>query len=153
MSPRKRTRPTPDGRANNGGPVTGTVGTTYPNRTDLTQAPTAARNQPYGQAGQQIAAQRAVPLPAAPPVQGAPGSPPGGGAAGPFARPSDTPSLTDPSQRPDEPLEAGLPFGPGPGPQQGPAPMSDVEARLRALYSAYPTPELRDLIRQADMGR
>lgn len=148
--PRKRKTP-PDGRVNSGGARTGTPGTPYANRSDLRQAPRAATGQEYGKAGAQIAAQRAVPLPAAPPVQGT--TPiPASGAAG-FATPSDTPSLTDPTQRPDEPVEAGMPFGPGPGPEAGPAPMSDVEARLRALYAAHPTPELRDLIRQADMGR
>lgn len=152
MSPRKRLKPNPDGRANNGGRVAGTPGTPYSNRSDLRQAPTAASGQEYGKAGAQIAAQRAVPLPAAPPVsRGAPGQ--AGGAVGPFATPADTPSLTDPTQRPDEPLTAGLPFGPGPGPEaMGPPPMSDVEARLRALYSVNPTPELRELLRQIDIG-
>lgn len=151
--PRKRKTPLPDGRTNNGGRRVGTPGTLYPNRQDLTQAPTAAKGQGYGVAGQQIAAQRAVPLPAAPPVQGAPPAP-GGGAAGPFARPEDTPTLTAPTQRPDEPLEAGMPFGPGPGPQPVSQPhMSDTEARLRALYAAHPTPELRDLIRMIDLGQ
>lgn len=152
MSPRKRKTP-PDGRVNSGGARTGTPGTRYGNRTDL-QAPKAAPNQTYGQAGQQLAAQRAVPLPAAPPPATAPQPPGQGGAAGPFATPADTPNLTDPTQRPDEPLTAGLPFGPGSGPEAlGPAPMSDVEARLRALYQASPTPELRDLIRQIELGR
>ena len=151
MSPRKRKTPYPDGRSANGGTRTGTPGTRYPNRSDLTQAPTAATNQPYGQAGAQIAAQRAVPLPAAPPI---PNAAAGGGAAGPFARPEDTPTLTAPTQRPDEPLEAGMPFGPGPGPQaMGQPHMSDVEARLRALYAAHPTSERRDLLRQIDLGQ
>jgi hypothetical protein len=151
--PRKRQRPSPDARANNGGVRQGTPGTPYPNRSDLRQAPRAAQGQEYGKAGAQIAAQRQIPLPAAPPVQGGP-TPPGGGAAGPFATPADTPRLTDPTQRPDEPLEAGMPFGPGSGPQaMGPPPMNDTEARLRALYQAFPTPELRELIRQIDMGR
>jgi hypothetical protein len=33
------------------------------------------------------------------------------------AYPEDTPMLLDPTQRPDEPLSAGLPSGPGPGPE------------------------------------
>lgn len=32
------------------------------------------------------------------------------------AYPEDTPMLLDPTQRPDEPITAGLPVGPGPGP-------------------------------------
>jgi len=30
--------------------------------------------------------------------------------------PDDTPMLSDPTQRPDEPITAGLPIGAGPGP-------------------------------------
>ena len=30
--------------------------------------------------------------------------------------PDDTPMLTDPTALPDEPITAGLPYGPGPGP-------------------------------------
>jgi hypothetical protein len=150
-----RPRKTSDGRANNGGARQGTPGQRYPNRSDLrVQKPTAVPNQGYGQAGAQLAAQKVVPMAGAPapPVPAAPSAATVPGAGG-FATPSDTPSLTDPTQRPDEPLEAGMPFGPGPGPQAGPAPMSDVEARLRALYASHPTSELRDLIRQIDLGQ
>ena len=146
-----RPRKTPDGRANNGGRRQGTPGQQYPNRSDLrAQKPTAAPNQEYGKAGAQLAAQQVVPMaagPVAPPPGAAPT--PGGGA---FASPEDTPNLLDPSGRPDEPLEAGMPFGPGAGPDPRNAQMSDTEARLRALYQAYPTRELRELIRQIDMG-
>lgn len=146
--PRKRLQP-PDGRANNGGARQGTTGTQYANRSDLRQTPTAATGQEYGKAGAQIAAQRAVPLAAAPPVGPPPAGPP---VAAGFATPEDTPNLTDPTRRPDEPVTAGMPFGPGPGPDPRSAPMSDVEARLRALYAAYPTRELRELINQIDQG-
>jgi hypothetical protein len=151
-----RPRKTSDGRANSGGARQGTPGQPYPNRSDLrAQKPTAVPNQGYGQAGAQLAAQKVVPMAGAPPppvpAAPAPRQMPG---AGGFATPEDTPTLIAPTQRPDEPLTAGLPFGPGPGPEAlGPPPMNDTEARLRALYAAYPTPELRDLIRQIDMSR
>lgn len=140
-------KPRPDKRQYNGGQRTSPPGTLHPNRTDMTQAPKAATGQGYGQAGAQLAAQAQMPLPAAPPAP----TPTGPGAGG-YALASHTPTLTDPTTRPDEPVEAGMPFGPGPGPDAAPAPMSDVEARLRALYSVAPTPQLRELIRQIDLG-
>lgn len=142
----RRRRPATDGRANNGGVRQGQPGKPYPNRTDMqAQAVRTATGQPYGAAAAQQAAQQAVPLPQQPGPQQA---------AGPrYATAEDAPNLLDPTARPDEPLEAGLPFGPGPGPEalpMGPA-VSDLSARLRALYSAFPTPELRELLQQMDI--
>jgi len=37
----------------------------------------------------------------------------------PSVYPEDTPMLLDPTQRPDEPITAGLPVGAGPGPAPG----------------------------------
>jgi hypothetical protein len=59
-------------------------------------------------------------------------------------KPDDVPNLTDPTRRPDEPPTAGLPFGPGPGPR-GPAGNPLLE-ELRAMYSANPYEDLRELI-------
>lgn len=111
-----------------GGARVGTAGTAYPNRTDLgagaKQAIHAVPNQPYGQAGQQIAAQQAIPLPA----------------------------FDAPTARPDEPIHAGLNSGPGPNaaqagiPQQVPGGDTDVVTQLRAIFSVYPTSDLADLI-------
>lgn len=142
----------PDGRANNGGARQGQPGQRYPNRSDLrAQKVSVPPSAEYGQGERLRAAQQAVPMAGAPTVlqpAGSPGQPPPR-----WATPDDTPTLTAPTQRPDEPLEAGLPFGPGPGPEVlGPAPMNDVEARLRALYSAYPTTELRELLAQMDQA-
>lgn len=150
VRPRKAT---PDGRANNGGTRQGTPGATYSNRSDLrAQKPTAVPGQAYGKAGAQLAAQKVVPMAGAP-AQTAPAAAPTPAGAGGFATPDDTPNLLDPTGRPDEPVEAGMPFGPGGGPEMiGPTPMGDTEARLRALYQAFPTRELRELIRQMDMG-
>lgn len=83
-----------------GGYREGAQGQAYANRTDLNQAPTAAPGQQYGKAKEQIEAQKVVPLPAQPAVP-APG-------AMPFDRGSE---------RPNEPVTAGLPVGSGPGPE------------------------------------
>lgn len=141
----------PDGRANNGGARQGQPGASYQNRSDLrAQKVTVPPSAEYGQGEALRRSQQAVPMAGTP----VPAPPPAGAGAAPvrYATPSDTPNLTDPTRRPDEPLEAGMPFGPGPGPSAAPAPMSDTEARLRALYQAFPTRELRELIRQIDMG-
>lgn len=142
----------PDGRSNNGGARQGSPGQSYGNRSDLrSQKVSVPPSAEYGQGEALRRAQQAVPMagaPAMPPASAAGAPPPR-----PFATPEDTPTLTDPTRRPDEPLEAGMPFGPGPGPTAGPPGMTDVEARLRALYQAFPTTELRDLIRQIDLGR
>lgn len=84
-----------------GGARSGRPGANYSNRSDLQNAPrlapTAAKNQPYGEAGSQLAAQAQVPL----------GPPP-------------TP-INAPTSRPSEPVQAGLSLGPGPGPDAIPA--------------------------------
>lgn len=153
MMPGGRKPKNTDGRANNGGARQGQPGQSYANRSDLrTQKVSVPPSAEYGQGERLRRAQQAVPMAAAPPVP----SPATGGAAPPprpWASPEDTPTLTAPTTRPDEPLEAGLPFGPGPGPEAlGPPPMNDVEARLRALYMVSPNPQLRELIMQLEQG-
>ena len=113
-----------------GGPVQGTVGKSYANRTDLQGAEpvTTAPGQEYGQRSQQQAAQRSVPM--APPPQAGPAAAPGAPSA---PQPSAEPPppivngagqgnaglglWTHPTERPDEPITAGLPTGAGPGPE------------------------------------
>lgn len=89
------------------------------------QAPQAPNSQAYGQRGDQIAAQKAVPLPQTPPQtpQGPPSTPAQDAAQQPdvmaLARdfdPGITP-LNAPSTRPGEPVTAGLAQGAGPGPE------------------------------------
>jgi hypothetical protein len=86
-----------------GGSRSGRPGSTYSNRSDLQNAPrlapAAQTNQPYGEAGAQIARQLEIPM--APP-------------------PPPTP-LSAPTTRPTEPVQAGLSTGPGPGPEAIPA--------------------------------
>lgn len=137
-------------RTGRGGRREGTPGQAYGNRTDLNanrQAVTAATGQAYGARGAQEAAQRAVPLPAPPPVQAAPAPQaarppaPAPGTLGAFNRPTDYPT---------EPLTAGLPVGPGAGPEAvrtGANPNGDVEAQLLALYRAAPNNDVLRLLR------
>ena len=121
-----------------GGRRQGKPGGLYPNRSDLRNVKPpmqAAPGQGYGEAKAQMDAQRAVPVAPPPPPQ-----------------PADLPPLTRPSERPNEPVTAGLPIGPGPGPEvltrfdDGPATM------LRAAYARFPSEELRELIEELDGG-
>lgn len=81
-----------------GGKREGTPGKGYSNRTDL--------GMNYDQS-ENTAATGGMTAPAV--------------AAGPPApTPEDSPNLTDPTMRPDEPITAGLPIGAGPGPRPDP---------------------------------
>lgn len=128
-----------------GGRRTGTPGVAYPQRTDLNQPVQVAAGQPYGARQEQVAAQKAVPLPAAPPVPVPPPSP-APGSFGSFLRPTEKPS---------EPLTAGLPFGAGPGTEAVAGPwggLSDddrIVAELKGLYAADPNPDVLRLIEAA----
>ena len=96
----------------------------------------AATGQTYGEAGKQIAAQRAVPMGTPPtevqrPVPGTLGS------------------LTRPTERPMEPITAGAPFGAGPSPVGAgiPQPTGDnALEELRMIYQMFPNDDLADLI-------
>ena len=113
----------------------------YGQRTDLNMAPSAVPGQTYGEAGAQMAAQRAVPMgaPAAPSAPKAPTVAPG--QYGPLDRPTE---------RPNEPLTAGAPFGPGRMSQGnayiGPRNSDPILDELRALYTSYPSDELADML-------
>lgn len=102
--------------AGRGGERQGAPGAQYPNRSDLQQgprvAPQAPTGLPYGEHQQLIAAQQAVPIgPPPPAAPGAPAQAPGAGPAPGFAH------VMAPTQNPDEPVTAGIPSGPGPGPE------------------------------------
>lgn len=93
-------------------------------RTRQYQAPSAPNAQAYGQRGDQIAAQQAMPLPQA---QGAPSMPQGVPSGPPPIEPglieqaaAFDPQITPlaaPSSRPGEPVTAGLSRGAGVGPE------------------------------------
>ena len=94
---------------NRGGARTGTPGKAYGNRTDLMSN--------YGPNAQNTAATGGTPAPSLNTGVETPPQGPTGLDNLPSQRPEDTPMLSDPTNRPDEPITAGLPVGPGPGPQ------------------------------------
>jgi len=114
----------------------------YPNRSDLRNpakkmAATAAKGQTYGEAGKQIAAQKAVPMGSSPVEQVQ------------ALQPGQLGGLSRPTERPSEPVTAGAPFGPGRNAPAGvavPRNFDPVLAELRALYQAYPSEELADML-------
>jgi hypothetical protein len=120
----------------------------YSNRTDLRNpaakvAVTAAKGQTYGEAGKQIAAQRAVPMagaaaPVAQPQQS-------------FATPGSMGAFNRPTEAPQEPVTAGANVGAGPNAFQAgiPAPPmtgNSVLQELIVLNQLYPSDDLKNLI-------
>lgn len=94
-----------------GGRRAGRPGAKYENRTDLALAPRTAPiaripGQGYGEQAAQVSAQQAVPT-------GVPATP----TPAPRPAPDIMGRLTAPTERPDEPVQTGLPTGPGPGPE------------------------------------
>jgi hypothetical protein len=133
-----------------GGSRQGKPGQAYGQRSDL-QAAKAPTGLEYGQHKQLIDAQHAVALPqagTAPAPTGPPSPPPGGAPVvlGAFDRPTEQPNV---------PVTAGLPVGPGPGPEAlqtvGPA-ADNVGQQLRALYAQNPNNDLLRLIELHDNG-
>lgn len=117
----------------------------YPNRSDLRNpakkvAKMTATGQTYGQATQQMRSQQAVPMASAPTDTPPP----------PAQRvtPGSLGAFNRPTERPDEPVTAGASFGPGrtPMPQYAIPSEDSVVLELRALYSAYPSDELADML-------
>jgi hypothetical protein len=114
----------------------------YANRTDLNNpagkiAVQTAKGQTYGEATKQEAAQRAVPM-------GAPEQPPA-------VAPGGLGSFNRSTERPQEPITAGVNFGDGMNAQQANvnqvARNSDpVLARLQYLYDNFPNEDLADLL-------
>jgi hypothetical protein len=108
---------------------TGQPGGQYPNRSDLRNPGNEqVKGQPYGERAAQQAAQRAVPITGPPQAPVPPTGPAGGatgtaplvpsapataGAGGPA--PGELTPLFAPTERPGEPVTAGIGLGPGPG--------------------------------------
>jgi hypothetical protein len=79
-----------------GGRRRGTPGRAYSNRTDLGMDYAMDQGSPAAGGMEQLAAAQQQ---------------------GPLVTPDDIPNLTDPTQYPDQPIESGLPMGPGSGPE------------------------------------
>lgn len=139
-------------RNGRGGRRQGTPGKAYSNRTDLqaTQPVRTPTGMPYGTAQALTEAQRAVPLPQQTSSgAGAAPFPPAAPAPGAFG------PLDAPTNRPDEPLTAGMRGGPGPGPEaivrpMGLSPQDQLVAQLRGLYAAYPNRDVLMLLDAAE---
>lgn len=117
-----------------GGPRVGQAGKAYPNRTDLTRSSQpikAAAGQPYGARGEQETMQRAQPLP----TQAGMAAPPAAPTGAPSVLPGQLGPLDGQTDRPNEPLTAGLASGPGGGPEMlaPPDPLLKGAAVLNAL--------------------
>jgi hypothetical protein len=119
-------------RTGHGGRRQGEQGASYSNRTDLNaHVPIATvPDQPYGDRAQQQQAQQTIPMAptqvasqAAKPVADA--LPPSNTQRPPSAAPGSLPFL-EATQRPNEPVTEGLPFGPG----AGPTPPTSVQPNL-----------------------
>ena len=102
------------------------------------------KGQTYGEATQQRRNVQAVPTAAAPTQQRAQ-------QAARRATPAAPGSLTAPTARPNEPITAGAPFGPGVGPAAAGIPMmaptgDNVIEELKAIYQQFPNDDLADLL-------
>lgn len=119
----------------------------YAKRTDggPAQAMSAAPDQPYGQITADMNAQRIAPMgaaaPAPPAAQPSAGPPTGAGGAPPTLQQYQGGPLDAPSQRPGEPVTAGMPFGPGAGPEAlsapTPAPQQGPVGSMTATIQKY----------------
>ena len=101
----------------------------------------AARGQTYGKRKQQIDTQRAVPI----------GRSPSDAPQVVRPQPAAPGSFTAPTARPDEPITAGAPFGPGPSPMESGLPTEeqlddDALREIREIYRRFPSQELADII-------
>ena len=137
-----------------GGQRAGTPGKAYAQRTDLHQPVTVAPGQEYGGRKMLENAQKVVPLPEQPPTPSP--SPPAAGAASPAMPAGPQPGLspgeldfTRPTERPNEPVTAGLPVGPGPGPEalNLPSAAGQTAMQLSTIYANVPQAQNPDFLR------
>jgi hypothetical protein len=95
-----------------------------------------------------IDAQKVIPLPTVnqPPVQQAPQQ-------APTMAPGDIP-FDAPTTRPSEPVTAGLPVGPGPGPEvlNLPNDAANTAMQLRAMYANIPQAQNADMLRLVELA-
>lgn len=117
----------------------------YANRTDLNNpaqkvARQVAPGQTYGEGAAQMRAQQAVPMGRSPVEAQPQRQRPVPGTLG---------GLTRPTERPNEPITAGAPFGAGPGPEvMGVSSVTGNAAldELRMIYQMFPNDDLADLL-------
>lgn len=161
--PRARKAPAP------GGTRAGAPGALYANRTDLNANKNlparVATNQTYGKAQQQLQAQRTVPMAPGPGILTRPGTvqaspaPPSGTMPGvPSPAPGMAPGamgpLNRPTERPGEPVTAGINQGAGPGTEALPPGLMQGNANrlsdtLSSLARSSGSPALAQLAARA----
>jgi hypothetical protein len=126
-----------------GGPRQGTPGKGYSNRTDLASNMDMSKN---------TAASGGMTAPAPDPGVAQLGQPEA--LPMPAVGADDIPNLTDPTQRPDEPVMAGVPLGAGPGPEamgpMPPNPMDPTRQIVQALMDLAPSPDLARILNRLD---
>lgn len=115
-----------------GGKRQGQPGRSYGNRTDMQQGPRQAPimrppSERYGQQAELVRSQQALPVQ----TQSGPAAP------RPVAPPAPTQlvPLTAPTARPNEPLTAGAPVGPGPGPMPPTDPYANPQLPAELMQS------------------
>lgn len=113
------------------------------------QAPSAPTGMPYGEHQNLIEAQQAMPLPNNDPLQQIAAAVAGGGLD--F---NSTPNLDADSDFPDEPITAGLPMGPGPGPEVlGQVDAGRVQSTLELIADLTGDPRMSQLAQFAALRR
>lgn len=123
-------------RSGRGGKVDGQIGKAYSNRSDLNAATQTVPGQEYGAQIAQRVAMRNLPMASAPQQPSTPTvSGPQSAPQAPMAAPQpQAPLLWDhPNDRPGEPIHAGLPVGPGPGPEALAPPPASAQAPTASL--------------------
>ena len=134
-----------------GGSRSGSIGTLYPNRADMTQPAQAPTGQTYGQAAAQLQAQSVVPVAGSPSPPASPGTTPSTNGVDPNIMPAGSvPALTDPTADPNQPVTAGLPNSPGAGPEALSTPnlaFAPMELSMaRAMFRKAPNNDMLQLI-------
>lgn len=119
----------------------GASGGAYANRKDLTQPISAPTGLPYGEKQALVSAQRQAPLP-----QQGPDIDPAIAQA--QAHSFNPVGLGDPTQRPNEPIQHGLPSGPGAGPEVL-QPQSGTSASLQQLAQITGSPAISAMAERA----
>ena len=122
-----------------GGRRQGTPGKAYANRTDLQQKPDMSKNT--AATGGMVSHGET------------PGGPPPGRIAPPLIGANEVPNLSDPTMRPDEPITAGLPMGPGSnslGSALPPSPADPVRQAVEALMLISPNADLSRILARLD---
>lgn len=102
-------------------------------------APAYMAGEPYGEGQSFLDLQEAAPMggPKTSKPRGRSGSPSSGAAPAP---------LFSPTQRPDEPVTAGAPFGPGPGPTPMTRPASPMLQVLQQAAMSDPSPDTLQML-------